>query len=309
MLARFAPSPTGDLHAGNIYSYLLAWLIARLSDAQIILRIEDLDRERSREEYSDRIIDDLARLGLTWDIGPIHQSDRLDIYDEYISRLSDVANIYDCFCTRAEIRAASAPHIEDRIIYAGTCRHLSEEEHGRKMLEARSSCRRPGRRLEVPNIDMTFVDEIQGEKSMNLLREMGDTLLVKSDGGYAYQFAVAIDDGVSNIDLVTRGADLVPSTFIQIYIQSLLGLDIPRYQHIPMLCSKDGSRLSKRNKDASLDELSDQYGSIEGVLGHISYIGRLIDHDESVSAKELLEHLDLEELYGRISGIETIEFN
>lgn len=196
VVGRFAPSPSGRMHLGNVFSCLCAWLSARSQDGSIVLRIEDLDDRCKRPELAAQLIDDLAWLGLEWDEGPYYQHDRLDLYESALRRLKDAGLTYPCFCTRAELHAASAPHASDGTpIYRGACRSLSAEEVAR-----RSALRAPATRLRVPTVDdladdvIEFVDRTYGAQCEALATECGDFLVRRSDGVFAYQLAVVVDD-------------------------------------------------------------------------------------------------------------------
>lgn len=289
VIGRFAPSPTGRMHAGNVYASLLAWLEAKCNDGKIVLRIEDLDRERSKTEYIDKVQRDYEMLGLTWDEGPYFQNDRDEAYQQAFEKLDEMGLVYPCFCTRADLHAASAPHRGEKFVYAGTCKHLSEKEQ----LERRS-LREPSSRLVVSDETIAFTDAVQGYYKQHLPSECGDFIIKRSDGAFAYQLAVVVDDAAQGINSVVRGMDLLCSTPQQMYLQSLLGLPHPEYAHIPLLVAEKGRRLSKRDKDASLDVMMNEYGSPEGIIGHIAYVIGLIGEDIPVSPEELKKVFDME---------------
>ena len=190
VVGRFAPSPTGRMHAGNIYAALTAWLVAKSQDGEIVLRIEDLDRERSKSEYIDAVQRDFEMLGLTWDRGPFFQHDRDEAYAAAFDFLKERGLIYPCYCTRADLHAASAPHRGEKLVYPGTCRLLSAEERAAKEVSGRRSAMRLRTREEV----ISFHDTIQGDYSQNLERDCGDFLVRRSDQAFAYQLAVVVDD-------------------------------------------------------------------------------------------------------------------
>lgn len=290
-IVRFAPSPSGRMHAGNIASALITWLFARLSGGLVVLRIEDLDKSRSKQEHIEGILRDFEKLGLTWDKGPYYQSSNQDAYIEAFAELSRFTHIYPCFCTRANLAAARAPHEGEYAIYPGTCRHLSSEE----ILKAEKK-KQPAYRIEVPRETISFEDVLQGAQSYSLDTQCGDAILKRSDGGFSYQLAVSIDDAQQGITLVSRGYDLLPSTPLQIHLQKLLGYEAPSYAHIPLLVSEEGIRLSKRNKDASIDEMLVAYRTYEGIIGHVAYLYGIIANDEPVSADEMVELLDIDTL-------------
>lgn len=297
---RFAPSPTGRMHAGNIFTALVTWILARRNNGEVLLRIEDIDTARSKPEYAQQIIKDFENLGLTWDDGPIYQHDSTKRYMQAFQILQEKAYVYPCFCSRADRLAASAPHAGEQSIYAGTCRLLTEEEVKTRTAELAQNNRQPCMRIEMPDTIVSFDDMFQGRVETNLATECGDSIIRRSDGGYAYQLAVAIDDADQGITHVVRGCDLVSSTPQQIFLFETLGYSAPQYAHVPLLVSgHDGHRLSKRHKDASLDVLLHTYGTHEAVLGHIAFVAGLIAHDEAVCAEELIQAADLEALMGR----------
>lgn len=245
MKGRFAPTPSGRMHLGNVASSLVAWLSARSQDGTMVLRIEDLDPRAQSRENARLIEDDLTWLGLDWDEGPYYQSERSDIYTEAIELLRSKGLTYPCFCTRSELHAATAPHASDgTYVYAGTCRGLSAAEVARKSLE------RPGAtRLRVPEGQDAFIafdDLAYGHIEENLATECGDFLIQRSDGVVAYQLAVVADDALMGVTEVVRGHDLLGSVARQQYLQDLLNYPHPAYGHVPLLIAPDGKRLSKR---------------------------------------------------------------
>lgn len=297
VVGRFAPSPTGRMHAGNIFAALVAWLIAKSQDGDIVLRIEDLDRERSKQAYIDDVQRDFERLGLTWDFGPYYQHDRDEAYQAAFDELKGRGLVYPCFCSRADLHAASAPHRGEKFVYPGTCRHLDAAQ-----IADKQRLKQPAYRLAVPDETYFFVDAIQGECSQNLATECGDFLIKRSDGAFAYQLAVVVDDAAQGVNFVTRGVDLLSSTPQQIYLQKMLGLPTCNYAHIPLLVSQQDRRLSKRDKDASIDALMDTYGSASAVIGHIAYVAGMVESDEPATPQELLRFFDLRKLSQKWSG-------
>ena len=287
-VVRFAPSPSGRMHAGNIASALITWLLARLQDGRIVLRIEDLDRSRSKQEHIDNILHDFENLALTWDDGPYYQSGNQDAYIDAFRKLSESEHIYPCFCSRADLAAARAPHEGECAVYPGTCRHLSSEEVSHAFER-----KQPSYRIEVPHRTISFDDLFQGNRSYALDSQCGDAILRRSDGGFSYQIAVSVDDAQQGITLVSRGDDLLSSTPLQIFLQESLGYDAPGYAHIPLLVSPDGVRLSKRNEDASIDEMLAVFQTYEGIIGHIAFLYGLIDEDSPISPDELSKMLDM----------------
>lgn len=275
VVGRFAPSPSGRIHLGNLFCCLLAWLSVRQTGGRVVLRIEDLDIQRCPRRYADQLMDDLRWLGLDWDEGPgasephapYFQSERTALYEAALEKLTRQGLVYPCFCTRAELHAASAPHREDgQVVYAGTCRNLTPEQ----IAEKRHS-RPPALRLRVPNEEFSFVDGHLGTYRENLAHDCGDFLLRRSDGMFAYQLAVVVDDAAMGVTEVVRGADLLSSTPRQLLLYRLLGLPAPTFTHLPLLLTADGRRLSKRNADAGLDVLRGRL-SPEEVLGKLAYL-------------------------------------
>lgn len=289
---RFAPSPTGRMHAGNIYASLMAWLVAKVQGGSMVLRIEDLDRDRSKQHFADQIMRDYEMLELFWDEGPVFQHDREEAYRQAFGTLCDKGLVYPCFCSRADLHAASAPHRGEKLVYAGTCRNLTEEQVLRKIEEGRSGAYR----LRVPDETIILEDGVQGPYSQQLERDCGDFLIKRSDGAFAYQLAVVVDDAACGVTSVVRGVDLLCSTPQQIYLQELLGYARPDYAHVPLLVAQQGRRLSKRDKDASLDELLARYKTPRAVLGHIAYVVGLQPADEPASPEQLLSGFSLDSL-------------
>lgn len=280
---RFAPSPSGRMHLGNIWSGLLAWLSARSQGGRMVLRLEDLDPDRCTRAWCDQVMRDLEWLGLTWDNEPVYQSERTDLYAQAFRKLEEQGLIYPCYCTRAERLAVSAPHRSDgQAIYDGRCRRRSPQE-----LEELSHSRRPAWRVAVPEEEYAFRDLLQGEVRENLARDCGDFILRRSDGVYAYQLAVVVDDGDMGVTQVVRGSDLLSSTPRQMYLQDLLGLPRPEYGHVPLLLAADGRRLAKRDRDRELGELQQQYTAPE-ILGRLAFMAGLIPEYAPMTAQALV---------------------
>ncbi len=284
IVGRLAPSPTGRMHAGNVFASLVAWLVAKSQGGRIVLRIEDLDVERSRVEYVDAVQRDFDRLGLTWDAGPYFQHDRQEAYRAAYQSLDAQGLVYPCFCTRADVQAASAPHRGQKVVYPGTCRLLTEEER-----ELRRRGKAPAQRLIVPDQTLAVDDLVQGAFSQNLERECGDFLIRRADGAFAYQLAVVVDDAEQGVNSVVRGVDLLCSTPQQIYLQNLLGLPHPEYAHVPLMVSEGGRRLSKRDGDAALDALLIRFGSPEAVIGHLAGLTGLAPTADPTTPEKLLK--------------------
>lgn len=243
---RFAPSPSGELHVGNLRTAILAWLFARSTGRGFLLRVEDLDRARSGAEALQ--LRDLAALGITWDGEPVRQTARASLYDDAIARLEADGFTYECFCTRREIQEApSAPHAPQGA-YPGTCRNLDPAE-----LEFKRSIRPAAIRLRAGIPECTVHDVLHGAYT----GMVDDFVLRRNDGVTAYNLAVVVDDAEQGIDQVVRGDDLLPSTPRQAYLASLLGIPSPEYAHVPLVVNSDGARLAKRDGAVTLRDLAD----------------------------------------------------
>ncbi len=291
---RLAPTPSGRMHAGNIFSALIAWLSVKCRDGRIVLRIEDIDRARSKDEYAQALQHDLECLGLTWDEGPAFQSMRDELYREALHAVSEMT--YPCFCTRAELHASSAPHEGDRAIYSKRCKSLSPERIAQFRKERAEEGRDAALRLSVPDIVVAFEDAFQGRYEQQLARGAGDYIVRRSDGAIAYQLAVVVDDALMGITEVVRGIDLLSSTPQQIHLAHILGYSAPAFGHVPLICAPDGRRLAKRDHDAYFDELMRRFGSSDALIGHLAYLAGLIDADEAISAEELRRRHDVHSL-------------
>ena len=279
-IGRFAPSPSGRMHLGNVFSAMLAWLSIRSCGGTLVLRIEDLDPDRCRPEYADTLKRDLEWLGLTWDTEQTPQSRRSEAYHEKFRQLEERGLIYPCYCSRTELHAASAPHASDgTVLYAGTCRNLTPFDRA-----ARTKA--PCWRVRVPDETVSFTDGLQGKYTQNLVRGCGDFILRRADGVYAYQLAVVTDDAEAGVTQVVRGSDLLSSTPRQIWLQRQLGLPEPGYFHVPLLVAPDGRRLSKRERDLDLGALRERY-TPEALLGLLAHACGLLAHSTSIRADEL----------------------
>ncbi len=291
MTGRFAPSPSGRMHMGNLWSCLLAWLSARSAGGGMVLRLEDLDPDRCRQEYCDQVMRDLEWLGLDWDGGPVYQSKRTEQYRQAFQSLEQQGVIYPCFCTRAERLAASAPHRSDgTAVYDGRCRHLTAAEREETM-----KTRRPAWRVRTPEQEIAFTDRLQGGYAENLARDCGDFILRRSDGVYAYQLAVVVDDADMGVTQVVRGSDLLSSTPRQLWLQERLGLPHPTYGHLPLLLAPDGRRLAKRDRDLELGWLQTRFTAPE-LVGRLALAARLIDRPQAITPRELIPLFSWERL-------------
>jgi glutamyl-tRNA synthetase len=287
MLGRYAPSPSGHMHLGNARTALLAWLQARAAGGQIALRIEDLDRDRCKPEWEGALRDDLAWLGLDWDLEQQRQSERGAVYDEALDRLAAAGVVYECFCTRAEVRAASAPHGPEPI-YPGTCRDLSEADRGAR----RAAGRRAALRLRVEPEVLAFDDLVHGHVEQDVAAA-GDFVVRRADGLHAYQLAVVVDDGAIGVTHVLRGDDLLSSTPRQMLLQRLLGLPSPVYAHVPLIRAPTGERLAKRHGSETLQSLRAAGSTPEQVVGGLAASLGLATEGEHVAASALIPHFAL----------------
>ncbi len=279
-VGRFAPTPSGRMHLGNVFSALLAWLSVRSRDGEMVLRMEDLDTQRTSAEYARVLREDLTWLGLTWDRETPPQSTLSKNYDRYFDRLWEAGLLYPCYCTRSQLHSVNAPHLSDgTYVYPGTCRDLTEEQRS-------AFHRAPAWRVRVPDRLWQVEDRIQGHFEMNLATDCGDMVVRRADGIYVYQLAVTVDDGEAGVTEVVRGSDLLSSAPRQMYLQELFGFPHPEYAHVPMLLSPDGRRLSKRDRDMDLGQLRETT-TPEALLGALAYACGLLDRNEPASAKEL----------------------
>lgn len=283
---RFAPTPSGYMHAGNILCALIAYLSVKSKGGRFLVRIEDLDAPRCPRSRSLEILNVLDALGLKSDAPPVFQSARTAAYAAAERALSKCAKLYPCFCTRAELHAAHAPRLTDGgTIYSGACKYLDAQQTAEL-----SAARKPCTRIEVPDRTIAFVDGLCGEYSQNLADDCGDFIIKRSDGIYAYQLAVVVDDGESGVTEVVRGADLLSSTPRQIFLQRLLGLPVPEYYHIPLVCDADGRKLSKSQNDSS-ERLLNEFDA-ETILGGIAYSAGIIPVLRPTSLDELTQKFD-----------------
>lgn len=291
-IGRFAPSPTGRMHLGNIFTAVLSWLSVKSRNGKWILRIEDLDPQRSRLEYARIVEDDLAWLGLDWDEGgledrgpngPYRQSQRYDIYARYLEQLRLTGLTYPCRCTRADIMATQAPHMSDgRVIYAGTCRP------SRLPALPPLDCKGAATRLWVPDKEIVIDDAVCGHGSFNLSRECGDFVIRRADGAWSYQLAVVVDDALMGVTEVMRGNDLLPSAAQQVYLHSLLGFTPPQFAHLPLIVNDRGQRLSKRDSSLSMETLREKLSPAD-VLGLVANMAGLLPAPAPITLRELLE--------------------
>lgn len=281
---RFAPSPSGRMHLGNIYSAIISYLSAKSKNGEWIVRIEDLDRQRCKRQYADLLLSDLDWLGLYSDAPIIYQSERDTIYTEALQKLEQQKLTYDCFCRRADILSAQAPHETDgRVVYSGKCRNLSQAE-----LNILRTERKPATRIIVPDENIEFIDGHYGKQECNLAKHCGDFIVRRADGNFAYQLAVVVDDALQEITEIVRGRDLLTSTHQQIYLYNKLGHKTPQFAHIPLLVSENGQRLAKRDKGTDMAYLRSHF-TPEDIIGQILHIANITDKNQAISLSEAIE--------------------
>lgn len=313
---RLAPSPTGPQHVGNARTYLLTWLSIRLQGGTLVMRIEDLDSSRVRKGAADQAIDDLQWLGLDWDYGPGGrlsesasslarpaqtqelasvsqpaatswiQSERIPVYEHYFRILQQDDRLFPCTCTRKDIeQAASAPNLGDEgPIYPGTCRH--RDANDRDAENDSETCWR----FRIADRVTAFTDRVVGQQSCDLSRSLGDFIVARKSGEFAYQLAVTVDDYLMGITEVIRGDDLIPSTFRQMEIYDHFGWPHPEFAHVPLVLGNDGRRLAKRHGDIRLQHFRNQRIAPERLVGVLAQSCGLIEHATPLSTTQLLQH-------------------
>ena len=300
-VGRFAPTPSGRMHLGNVFAALIAWLSVKSRGGSLVLRMEDLDTQRTSEEFAAIIREDLRWLGLNWDLETQPQSQRTAAYDRYFQQLQDLDLLYPCYCTRSQLHSVNAPHLSDgTYVYPGTCRNLTQAQR-------ENFFRVPSWRVKVPDRVWTVEDWVQGTYRENLATDCGDFVVRRADGVYVYQLAVTVDDGETGVTEVVRGMDLLSSAPRQMYLQELFGFACPSYGHVPMLLAPDGRRLSKRDRDMDLGYLRTHTGA-EALFGVLAYAAGLTDRQEKISARELAgeftwEKLRKQDIYLDISSL------
>ena len=288
-VGRFAPTPSGRMHLGNVFAGLIAWLSVRSAGGEMVLRMEDLDTQRTSGEYADLLREDLRWLGLNWDRETPPQSRRSRVYDGYFESLRDRGLLYPCYCTRSRLHSVNAPHLSDgTYVYPGTCRDLTPAQRG-------AFGREPAWRVRVPDRVWELEDRVQGVFRQNLQTDCGDFVVRRADGVYVYQLAVTVDDGEAGVTEVVRGMDLLGSAPRQMYLQELFGFPHPQYAHVPMLLSADGRRLSKRDRDLDMGALRRRM-TPEALIGTLAGACGLLDRPEPISAAELAKEFSWEKL-------------
>ncbi len=284
---RYAPSPTGDLHIGNLRTALLAWLFARSAGARFLLRIEDLDVGRVREEFLGRQLADLAAIGIDWEGEVVRQSERVELYAEALARLQRMGVVYPCFCSRREVReAASAQHgAAPEGFYPGTCAGLSEGEAAARVEDDEDYALR----LRAERVEVTVVDRLRGSRT----DPVDDLVLRRRDGAFAYNLAVVVDDAEQRVGEVVRGDDLLPSTAGQALLCDLLGVDRPTWAHVPLVLGPDGSRLAKRHGAVTLEDLARDDGwTPEDAVSWMAASLGLGGEGEAVTVRDLVARFD-----------------
>ncbi len=285
---RFAPSPSGRMHLGNLLAALLAWLDVRGNRGKLVLRIEDLDTQRTSPKFAAQLMDDLRWLGLDWDEGGLEpdymQSKRTAYYEEAFHVLEEKGLVYPCYCTRSQRMAASAPHRDDgAVVYSGRCCRLTAAE--REALER--SGRRPAWRVRCPDLKIALEDGNCGTYAENLAQDCGDFIVRRSDGVFAYQLAVVVDDALMGVNHVVRGRDLLCSAPRQAWLHRILGYEPPEFFHTPLLLAPDGRRLAKRDRDLDTGALRDRYRP-EELVGLLAWYAGLLDEPQNARPDELI---------------------
>ena len=298
-VGRFAPTPSGRMHLGNVFAAMIAWLSVKSRGGHLVLRMEDLDTLRTSAEFAETLRQDLIWLGLHWDEETPPQSRRSQVYDAYFEKLRDMDLLYPCYCSRAQLHNVNAPHLSDgTYVYAGTCRDLTDQQ--REAMD-----RKPAWRVKVPDRLWTVNDLAQGVLQQNLVTDCGDFVVRRADGVYVYQLAVVVDDGEAGVTEVVRGMDLLGSAPRQMYLQELFGFSHPAYGHVPMLLAPDGRRLSKRDRDLDLGELRKRMTAQE-LLGSLAHSAGIIDRKEALSAQELAAEFSWDKLKGDAIYLHTL---
>ena len=291
VVGRFAPTPSGRMHLGNVFAALIAWLSVRSRGGEMVLRMEDLDVKRTSGEFAQILREGLAWLGLDYARETPPQRTRAEVYARYFDILREKGLLYPCYCTRSQLHSVNAPHLSDGpYVYPGTCRQLSDAQRA-------AFARKPAWRVQVPDKLWVLTDRIQGDYSLNLATDCGDMVVRRADGVYVYQLAVTVDDGEAGVTEVVRGVDLLSSAPRQMYLQELFGFPHPEYAHVPLLVAADGRRLSKRDRDLDLGELRKRL-TAEELIGFLAYSAGLTDQNTPISARELAGEFRWEKLSG-----------
>lgn len=296
IISRLAPSPTGLLHLGNAWSFVLCWLICRSMDGKLILRIDDLDPERSRPEYIKNAIRDLRWLGLDWDYGPdlpggenLFQSRRNEFYNSALEKLKKAGRLYPCFCSRKELRElASAPHGREKFA-ACPCRGLNGDEAAKKIASGRSF----SVKIKMDGEDGSFEDLIYGRQE---IQAPGDFALKRSDGVFSYQLASTVDDALMGANLIVRGNDLLDSCPVQMALLRSFGRKPPLYAHLPLILDREGERLAKRHSSLSISSLREKGVSPRQIMGRLAFWARLQDTPKETGLAEVLKVFSIDKI-------------
>lgn len=297
---RYAPSPTGDLHLGNLRTALAAWLFARFHDARLVLRIDDLDPDRVRPGMAQRQLDDLAAIGIDWDGEPVVQTRRLALYEARLERLAATDATYPCFCTRADIRAAAtAPHGDaPELAYPGTCARLDPRIAARRVAAGEAHCLR----VRTDGVRTSVQDAFLGTVTC----VVDDFVVRRKDGVPAYLLATTVDDHDLDIGLVVRGADLATSAPRQAWLAERLGHAPPRFAHVPLVLGSDGARLAKRHGAVTLRDLVALGRTPDDVRSQLAASLGLAEPTEAVSPAQLLDRFDPQVLPREPARFETL---
>lgn len=310
-VGRLAPSPSGEMHLGNALTYVLAWCTAKKDGGKVLFRMEDIDDRCKSGDLKNQAIEDMLWLGLSWDGEIIYQSNRTNIYDEIFNELTKQGLVYPCFCSRADLHASMAPHNSDgTYVYSGKCKNLNKGE-----IEEMSRLKCPAHRIKVPNIDVSFIDEICGRFTQNLASECGDFVIKRSDGVYAYQFTTSVDDYLQGINQIVRGNDLLSSSPRQVFLRNTIECILDKkseycvssaklnrvaqnmqFVHVPILTDKTGKRLAKRDRDLTMRHLRENNISPEKIIGYFAYILELTEKHEQMSLYDLYSILDINKI-------------
>ena len=282
VVGRFAPTPSGRLHLGNLLCAMLSYLSARSAGGRFLLRIEDVDVPRCPQRLARQCVEDLQFLGFDWDEPPLIQSERTRVYEDALERLKALGLIYPCFCTRAELHEAAPNEGDTQFVYAGTCARLTAQEAA-----ARAMTRRAALRVRVPDEEIAFTDGLCGAVLENLARDCGDFVVRRSDGLFGYQLAAVVDDALSGVTQVVRGRDILSSTPRQLFLQRALCYPQPQYLHIPLLRDAQGRRLAKRDKDLDLSALAKRY-SAQQIVGALAFACGILEENRPATLSSLV---------------------
>lgn len=291
-VGRFAPTPSGRMHLGNVFAALLSYLSVKARGGSWILRMEDLDTQRTSNAYAALLREDLQWLGLQWDEETPPQSQRSPVYDRYFELLADRGLLYPCYCTRSQLHSVNAPHLSDgTYVYPGTCRNLTDAQRS-------AQTRVPSWRVRVPEREYTFTDLVQGPQRENLATQCGDFVVRRADGVYVYQLAVTVDDGQAGVTEVVRGWDLMGSAARQMYLMEQFGFPYPEYAHVPLLVAPEGRRLSKRDRDLDLGVLRSRLRP-QTLVGILAASAGLLEKPEDISPGELATVFSWDKIEGK----------